>query len=59
MSKHRPNGGQLSLLLPITSFKPAREVPPTRAPQNVPAREVSYGTVMESLRRKGLTAPKK
>lgn len=60
MSRQVPNGGQLSLLLPINSAKIDRSAPPPpKSSGHTPTKEVSYSSVLDSLRRKGLAVPKK
>ncbi|GEM_PF-2408755 len=59
MSRQPVRGSQMSFLLPINVAKAPRPPIPAPAATPTPARDVNYNTVMESLKRKGLTTAKK
>lgn len=59
MSRQPVRGSQMSFLLPINVAKAPRPSIPSPVATPTPARDVSYNSVLESLKRKGLTTAKK
>lgn len=59
MSRQPVRGSQMSLLLPLNMSKSPRPSTPTLTSPPTPARDVNYNSVLESLKRKGLTTAKK
>lgn len=60
MSSQPKTGGQMSFLLPLNSPRSSKSESPMSKMGSAPTgKDVSYSSVLDSLRRKGLTVTKK